>query len=224
MKRKAKASVKKGKERGETRNEHGRGAIRYSFPQGHGGPINLQVDFRFANPPETYYYADAVSISVDQEMGMAILAFGHTNPEGGLRDRLDVVIPEVSLFIGFLNSASPIEPTIDQQLQMLKLRPAARMVTAGVPSRGTVYANMIYASTGGAESCLDFYYLPVRDIHFVKTAVGSEISLQPVIRIPTSPVLLKRMLNLCREFAADLQSRINLKRSPERVKERAKVS
>jgi hypothetical protein len=107
---------------------------------------------------------------------------------------------------------------------MLKLRPISRTVAGVVASRGTLYANLIFVGTGGAESCLDFYYLPVRDIHFAKTVAGSEISLQPVIRIPTSPVLLKHMLNLCREFAGELQSRVDPKRSPERAKERAKVS
>ncbi len=204
--------------------QHGQGAVRYSFAPGQSGALNLQVDFRFARAPETYYYADALSISDDKEMGVAILAFGRTRPEGGLRDRLDIVMPEVSLFVGFLNSAVPIEPTIDQQLEILKLRPVSRMVAGTVQSRGTLYANLIFMSTGGGESCLDFYYLPVRDIHFAKTVVGSEISLQPVIRIPTSPVLVKQMLNLCREFAGELQSRVDLKRSPERAKQRAKVS
>jgi hypothetical protein len=218
--------MKKRKERRKGQAQHGQGAVRYSATSDQSGVVQLQlrVDFRFARPPETYYYADALSISVDQEMGVAILAFARTKPEGGLRDRLDVVMPEVSLFGGFLSSAVPLEPAIDQQLQMLKLHPTARTIGGVIPSRGTLYANLIFVSTGGAESCLDFYYLPVRDVHFAKTNVGSEISLQPVVRIPTSPVLLKHMLNLCREFAAKLQSRVDPKRSSERVKERAKVS
>lgn len=217
--------MKKRSEPRKGQTQHGQGAVRYSFlSEQSGGALSLQVDFRLARPPETYYYADALSISVDREMGVAILAFGRTKPEGGLRDRLDVVMPEISLFGVFLSSAIAIEPTIDQQLQMLKLRPVSRMVAGTVQSRGTLYANLIFVSTGGGESCLDFYYLPVRDIHFAKTVVGSEISLQPVIRIPTSPALLKQMLSLCREFAGEFQSRVDPKRSPERAKERAKVS
>jgi len=216
--------MKKRSEPRKGQTQHGQGAVRYSFAAGQSGALTLNVDFRLARPPETYYYADALSISDDKEMGVAILAFGRTKPEGGLRDRLDIVIPEISLFVGFLSSATAIEPTVDQQLQVLKLRPVTRTVTGMAQSRGTLYANLIFVSTGGAESCLDFYYMPVRDIHFAKTVVGSEISLQPVIRIPTSPVLLKQMLNLCREFAGELQSRVDLKRSLERAKERAKVS
>jgi len=210
--------MKKRSEPRKGQTQHGQGAVRYSFASGQSGALTLNVDFRLAHPPETYYYADALSISDDKEMGVAILAFGRTKPEGGLRDRLDIIMPEISLFVGFLKSAMAIEPTIDQQLQLLKLRPVNRTVAGVVPSRGTLYANLIFVSTGGAESCLDFYYMPVRDIHFAKTVVGSEVSLQPVIRIPTSPVLLKQMLNLCREFAGELQSRVDLKRSPERAK------
>jgi hypothetical protein len=216
--------MKKPTEPRKGQTQHGQGAVRYSFAPGQTSILNLQVDFRFARSPETYYYADALSISVDREMGVAILAFGRTKPEGGLRDRLDVVMPEISLFGGFLRSAIAIEPAIDQQLQMLKLRPVNRAVAGVVQSRGTLYANLIFVGTGGAESCLDFYYLPVRDIHFAKIVPGSEISLQPVVRIPTSPVLLKHMLNLCREFAGELQLRVDQKRSAERAKERAKVS
>ncbi len=209
--------MKKRNESHKEQKQHGQGAVRYSFLPDQSGALQLQVDFRFARTPETYYYADALSISLDQEMGVAILAFGRTSSEGGLRDRLDVVMPQVSLLVGFLSSTAPIESTVDQQLELLKLRPVSRVVGSVATSRGTLYANLIFVSTGGAESCLDFYYMPVRDIHFAKTVVGSEISLQPVIRIPTSPVLLKHMLNLCREFAGGLKSR-DSRRSPDRAK------
>ncbi len=199
--------------------QHGSGAVRYSILPGKTGALQLQLDFRLTRVPETYYYADALSISVDQEMGTAILAFGRTITEGGLRDRIDIVMPAVSLLIGFLNSMAPIEPTVDKQLEFLKLRSVSRTVTSVAPSRGTLYANLIFVSTGGAEACLDFYYLPVRDLHFAKTVVGSEINLQPIIRIPTSPVLLKHMVNLCRELAGGLQLR-----EPRRRPERAKIS
>lgn len=211
--------MKKRNEPRKERTEPGQSAVRYSFSSGQSGTLNLQVDFRFARIPETYYYADALSISLDQEMGVAILAFGRTKPDGGLRDRLDVVMPRGSLFDGFLKSVLLIESTIDLQLETLKLRPVSRTVGGVVPSRGTLYANLIFVTTGGGESCLDFYYLPVRDIHFAKAVRGSEISLQPVIRMPTSPVLLKHMLNLCRELAAESTSRDSRRRS-----ERANVS
>src|SRR5947207_1404183 len=156
--------------------QHGRGAVRYSMLPGQDGAIQMQVDFRLASIPETYYYADALSITVDKEMGSAILAFGRTNTEGGLRDRIDIVMPAVALLIGFLGSMAAIEPTIDKQLEFLKLRSVSRTVASGAPSRGTLYANLIFVSTGGAEACLDFYYLPVRDVHFAKTALEANWS------------------------------------------------
>src|SRR5260370_2897395 len=211
--------MKKRNDSGKNPPLHGRGAIRYSVLPEQNGALQVHVDFRLAPIPETYYYADALSISVDQEMGTAILAFGRTITEGGLRDRIDIVVATVSLLTGFLKSMAPIESTVDKQLEFLKLRSVSRMVANVAPSRGTLYANLIFVSTGGAESCLDFYYLPVRDLHFAKTVVGSEITLQPIIRIPTSPVMLKHMVNLCRELAGGLQSR-----EPRRKPERAKIS
>lgn len=219
--------MKKKSEPSKSQKLHGQGAVRYSVIPEQDGGLRLNVDFRFARPPETYYYADALSISDDKEMGAAILSFGRSKPEGGLRDRLDIVMPEVSLFFGFLGSATNVEPVIDKQLQVLKLRPVNRAVagvTGTAQSRGTLYANLIFLATGGAESSLDFYYLPMRDIHFAKTFAGSEISLQPVIRIPTSPVLVKQMFNLCRELARDFQSRADQIWSAGRANERAKVS
>ncbi len=211
--------MKKRKDSRKKQLQHGRGAVRYSVLPHPKGALQVQVDFRLAPIPETYYYADALSISVDPEMGTAILAFGRTTVEGGLRDRIDIVIPTMSLLGGFLSSMVPVEPILDKQLEFLKLRPVSRMVSGTAPSRGTLYANLIFASTGVAESCLDFYYLPVRDLHFAKTVVGSEITLQPIIRIPTSPVLLKHMVTLCRELTGGLQSR-----EPRRKPERAKIS
>src|SRR5437879_1205377 len=108
--------MKKRKEPNKGQVQHGKGAVRYSFVTGKTDALALNVDFRLATPPETYYYADALSISDDKEMGVAILAFGRTKPDGGLRDRLDVVMPAVSLFGGFLGSVAAIESTIDQQL------------------------------------------------------------------------------------------------------------
>ncbi len=211
--------MKKRKDSRKKQLQYGQGAVRYSVLPQPKDAIQVQVDFRLARIPETYYYADALSISVDPEMGMAILAFGRTIAEGGLRDRIDIVIPTTSLLGGFLNSMVPVEPTLDKQLEFLKLRPVSRMVSGSAPSRGTLYANLIFASTGIAESCLDFYYLPVRDLHFAKAVVGSEISLQPIIRIPTSPVLLKHMVTLCRGMTGGLQSR-----DPRRQPDRAKIS
>lgn len=196
--------------------QHGKGPIRHSFPQGKGGQINIQVDFSLARPPETYYYADALSISVDQEMGVAVLAFGRTNPEGGLRDRLDVVVPRNSLFGGFLNSVRPIEPSIDQQLEALKLRPVSRMLTGAAQLRGTLFANVIAVATAMEEANIDFYHMPARDIHFVKAGMVSEITLQPVMRILSSPVLLKHMISLCRQAAQGELSK-GLLRRPERA-------
>src|SRR6266849_6289173 len=141
--------------------------------------------------------------------------------ERRLANQAPVLVADSGLRPATPHGQEAIQHPSGKPLEILQHRPLSRMVAGNVQSRGTLYANLIFMSTGGGESCLDFYYLPVRDIHFAKTVVGSEISLQPVIRIPTSPVLVKQMLNLCREFAGELQSRVDLKRSPERANQRA---
>lgn len=179
----------------------GRGPVRYKFLQGPGGPLQVGIDFSLAQPPGAYFYADCVSLKRDRDLAMAVLSFGRFDLNAGrFSERLDIVMPDGGLFFQFWNSSRDVEKTVDEQLKVLGLPSASRTITSKSLARATLFANCIFVSTGGGESCLDFYYMPIRDIHLAKAA-RRDISLEAIIRVLTSPAVLKSLFDLCRPYA-----------------------
>lgn len=179
----------------------GTGPVRYLMPEQKGGPLRISIDFRFATIPAAYYYADALSIRHERQLAMVTLLFARFDAQAGkLRERLDIVMPEGALFLTFWNSSREVEKTLDEQMRVLNVAPSLRPVGTKTVPRTTVFSNVLFVSTGAGESCLDFYYMPVRDIHLAKEN-GSEIGLDPIIRILASPVLLKSLFEVIRPFA-----------------------
>jgi hypothetical protein len=192
---------------GTSTKTYGKGPVRYSFLQGAEGALHVGVDFSFAPVPGAYYYANALSVRHDRELAVVVISFGRFDAAAGkLRDRLDVVMPEAALFFQFWNSSRDVEKSLDEQLRVLGLSAADRSVNPKSLVRTTLFANTIFVTTGGGESCLDFYYLPIRDIHLAKAAGVSkknhpEIGLDPIIRILCSPAILKALFDACRPHA-----------------------
>lgn len=183
---------------------YGKGAVRYRFPEGAQGPIQLTIDYGKAPLPESYYYADTVSLRRDLDLAMVILSFGQTNDNAAkLRDRVDIAMPEGTLFGQFWRSIqASVQSTVEKQVKDLRRKPIGHMPARDAAEAVTLYANHIFCSTGGGESCLDFYYFSPRDIHLAKMQ-HSEIALVPIIRVTMSPILLKYMFDLCRPDIAE---------------------
>ena len=202
---------------GAARKLYGKGAIRYSLPEGEKGPLQMHIDYTQAPVPEAYYYADAVSLDRDDDLGVAILSFGRRE-EGSakLRERLDMVLPQAALFNLFWNSSRGVEQTVDQQVRRLPRKGIFEAVPTEVTPRGTLYANNIFVSTAGAESCLDFYYLSPRAIHIARTH-HTDIGFQPIIRIILPAVLLKYLFELLRPQAEQSRTADRSNRRTERA-------
>src|SRR5438445_3519852 len=92
---------------------YGTGAVRYTLPQGFAGPIRLNIDFGLSPPPDTYYYASAVSLRHDQSLGMVTLSFGRPEVKGTAGNAVSVVLPEAVVFSQFWNSSRAVEQTLD---------------------------------------------------------------------------------------------------------------
>jgi hypothetical protein len=187
------------KSQSKAQKTYGAGAVRYTLPQGLGGPIQLNIDFGLAPPPDTYYYASAVSLKHNQSLGMATLSFGRPEVRGTAGNAVSVVLPEAVIFSQFWNSSRPLEQTLDQQLSGRKSS-AVEIPEEKTGIVQTLYANSIFVSVGLGESCLDFYYLPPRDLHLARTR-GAGITLYPVVRITLSQPTLKRLFEVCRPHA-----------------------
>jgi hypothetical protein len=179
---------------------NGSGPVKYA-PRAD-GLLQISVDFALAPSPGTYFYADSVSLKRDTESAMAVVSFGRSDLGANrFTERIEIVVPQVALFSQFWNSARSVEGTLDEVLKLLKLPISSRSIMSKARARATLYANTISVALGNGESCLDFYYMPVRDIHYVRAGHISEIGLEPIVRILSSPVVLKTLFDLCRPHA-----------------------
>jgi hypothetical protein len=184
---------------------YGTGAVHYTLPQGFNGPIRLNIDFGLAAPPESYYYASAVSLRRDQRLGMVSVSFWRAGIKEIPPNTVSIVLPEMVVFGQFWNSSRAVEQALDQQLQALGRTPSMMETDEKFGAGQTLYANSIFVSVGLGESCLDFYYLPPKDLHLARTR-GADISLYPVVRVTLSQVVLKRLFDLCRPHAMPVET------------------
>jgi hypothetical protein len=179
---------------------HGKGAVRYELPEGPKGPIQIQVDFSQAPPPQSYFYSDSVGLNIDSDLSMATLSFGQERAGGS--ERIDVVMPKMALLSGFWASATEIEPVVNKAILTLGAKPVERPKPETKTS-AVFYGNMIHMSAGPYEASLDFYCLAPRDIHLARTQ-GTEMGLQPIVRILMSIVLAGSFFGLLRPHAERL--------------------
>jgi len=193
----------------------GNGPVTYTFATGGSdlaSPVNLNIDFRRATPPETYIYANSVSLTNDTEIGMVSLLFANQQVSTGTKscEALNLTIPATSLFGQFLGTASPVEQSLVQILEAGGLETARREVSKDCLIRATLFANVVSVYTGLLDCCIDFYYMPIRDIHLAKqfqTAIG----LEPVLRVLLPPAVLKYLFEQCHQFEPEKGSRADVR-------------
>ena len=176
---------------------YGKGPIRYSFSED--GGLVLQLDLEKAPVPENSFFANSISVHADFKLASVTLSFGRLAPESnrGLK-QFDIAMPESTVFGRYLKSIEGMEKTVDKALSIIKRTPIKSIEWSQAEQIETLYANHIYASTAGEESCLDFYYISPRDTHLARTQKAN-IALTPVIRITLSVVLFKHFCELIRQ-------------------------
>ncbi len=177
---------------------YGKGAVRYTLPREEQGPMKLLIDFAQTDPPEFSFYSNTVSLRGDHGLATVTVSFGQSSEETDkATKRVDIVMPESALFNWFLGSIKKVEPAVEVALRDLNRQPLEPVPSSKTDQVVTVYANNIYASTGGEESCLDFYYISPRSLHHART-LRADIPLEPVVRITLSVVLFKYFYDQCR--------------------------
>ena len=178
----------------------GTGPVRYCLTGDPNAPLSINIEFRLATPPEAYVFADSVTLKNDTELGVTSLLFGRRDPrQSKVSECVNVVIPSTSLFVQFLNSVPMVEETLDKSLKASGMKSAQREVPEDSQIRATLFANVVSMFSGNLDCALDFYYMPVRDIHLAKQ-FQSQIGLEPVLRVILPPALLKFMFELFRPF------------------------
>jgi hypothetical protein len=173
----------------------GKNGVFFTFPQGEGGPININIDFSLAPPPESYYYADAVHLRVNENLLMVSLSFGRRKVDtNNFQDWIEVVMP-VAAVRQLSASTRDVEKAVDAVLKQMKTNLTTQTVSPVGPGGMTLYANMTFIVAGQGESSLDFYFLSPRDIHLAKTK-KLDMQLMPVVRVIISTVVTKQFFGL----------------------------
>jgi hypothetical protein len=178
---------------------YGKDGVFYTLPEGVGGPMNITFDFGLIPPPNNYYYADAIIVHVDRELQMATLSFGRREGKTDtITDRVDVVMPMIAIN-QFWSSSRDVEATVDQLVKGVKIGSAVAAVTSEDSTAMTLFANIIFITVGVGDTCLDFYHLSSRDVHFAKTS-KRDMHLQPTVRLILSAILTKYFFDLLRSY------------------------
>lgn len=185
---------------------YGKNGVFYKFPQGETGPVQINVDFALVPPPQSYYYADAIDLRVDNDLFMAILSFGRREiGTDRFADRIDIVMPAASLFRRFWLSSRDVEGVVDQVMKVLGESSEVAPASAGTSLAMTFFANMIFIAAGDGESLLDFYYLSPRDVHLAKTR-KLDIQVIPSMRVILSTVMTKYFFELLKPHVQETQA------------------
>lgn len=190
----------------KTRGTENRSAepVRYSFPEGPSGPIAIQIDYALLPSPPNYFYADYVFVQREVQVGMASIQFGRTQHQK-IQSRVEVVLPESSLFGQFWNSLGSVESVIDKQLANRKQTGSVSKPSLEPQRLTTLYANNAFMAVGAGECSLDLYYLSPRDIHLAKTR-RMALTLHPIIRLIMPSLTVKDLLNQVRPYAESIKS------------------
>lgn len=180
----------------------GKNGVLYTFPHGNEEQIQIRVDFSQVPSPPNYYYADSLHLRVDKEQRMAVLSFGHRNPNTDtfLSNRIDVVMPFKSIMGPFWLSSRPVEAVLDKLLEVAGLTGETRPISSPDGEALILFANMIFLAVGDGESTLDFYHLAPREVHLAKTQ-KKDMELEPTVRVIMSSVLTKHFFNMLRPYA-----------------------
>jgi len=199
---------------------YGKGGVFYKFPKGETGPVQIKVDFGLVPPPQSYYYADAIDLKVDEDLFMGVLSFGRREVgTNRFADRIDIIMPPAALFRQFWLSSRDVEGTIDQVIAKLGATPKVAPASAGSSLAVTLFANMIFIAVGEGESSLDFYHLSPRDVHLAKTR-KIDMQIQPTVRVILSSILTKYFFELLKPHVQEAQA----SQSTEGRRERATAS
>lgn len=186
-----------------TKPVYGTGGVSYSFVGDEGGPIEIRIDFSMVAVPPGYCYADALTLSLDDQLRMATLSFWRRALKGKRSsDRVDIVMPKKSLLGQFWTSSREVEKTLDQALGSGWSAPTTDPATIPDETAAILFANAIFSAVGEGESTLDFYHLAPREVHLAKTH-KKPMEIQPVIRVIMSSVLTKHFFEELRPFAEE---------------------
>jgi hypothetical protein len=185
----------------------GKNGVFYTFPQGDGGPININVDFSLAPPPPSYYYADSIRLKTDEDLQMVNLSFGRRKPDANeFEDNIDIVMPMASL-CRFWTYSRDVEAAVDLVLAQVNWKSRVQPISAGYATAATLFANMIFMAIGEGESSLDFYHLPPREVHLAKTQ-KMDMQLVPIVRVILSSIVTKYFFSLVETVARGGQSQL----------------
>ncbi len=179
----------------------GSDGVFYSFLSENSDQLQINVDFAQVPPPQSYYYADSLCVSLDEELQMAILSFGRREERTNrFADRIDIAMPKKALLGPFWASTRPIEDAVDKILEASGISANARPIAVPESQAPTLFANMIFLAVGDGESTFDFYHMSPREVHLAKTQ-KKNILLVPTVRVIMSSVLTKEFFIKLRPHA-----------------------
>jgi len=160
----------------------------------------MGVDYTRAQIPERAYYADYCNVA-QSRVGFT-LTFGKlAASQDSLRTKIEVIFPEQMFHKQLWGTTASLRETIKSILEGRKLEPLGNV--SDTEKVQTFRSNNVFMAIWGEEGVMDFYYISPRDYFLFHQQSGTDIGLEPVVRVVMDTALMSEFLDLCFQFARE---------------------
>jgi hypothetical protein len=161
----------------------------------------MGVDYSLAPVPERAYYADYCNVARSR---VAItLTFGKlAGSQKKLRTKIEIVFPEAMFQKQLWGTTAPVREVIDRSVDGKVLAPLGE-IDSDPEKVQTFRANNVFVAVWIEEGVLDFYYISPRDGYVLQVKDGSQIGLEPVVRVVLDMPVMKEFFDQCVQFVSE---------------------
>lgn len=164
----------------------------------------VAVDYSKAPVPPHYYVADYFEVvNLDPQV---LFIFGKLDypAQDRLRSKLEIDFPALLFMAQLWKSQQEFHKTLRAYVKEFGYQAANQGSISGPVERiQTIHSNNALMIMTGGECMIDFFYMSPRDLA-LEAPRGGNISLEPLVRVITSPNILLGFLDACEPVAASL--------------------
>ncbi|MBI3935028.1 MAG: hypothetical protein HY316_10080 [Acidobacteria bacterium] len=173
---------------------------------GSGGPVSMRlvdanrvemgVDYQKAAVPDRAYYADYCDVVKDRT-GIVLLFGKLIAGTTRLRTMIEIAFPREMFQRQLWHTSSGFRATLRSMPQEVRVEPLKDVEPTDKVQ--TFRSNNVFMGLWGEDSVMDFYFISPRDFYSWKSS-GSEITLEPVVRVVLATGVMFEFFEKCETF------------------------
>jgi hypothetical protein len=165
--------------------------------------VEIGVDYSLAPVPHLHYDADYCDVA-ESRTGV-VLIFGKLRTGSDqLRTKIEIAFSTENFVKLVWRSSEALHESVRKLSAGRSLEPVEK---PGDTDKVQCFrSNNVFMAVLSSEAVLDFYYISPGDIHLAQTKKKTDVSLEPVVRVVVSTLLLHEFLEKCRPLAEKFAS------------------